>query len=177
MSRAPLAVDFNNPAQLNTDPAAPGAIPVIARKPEAVFYDKPHLFRYVPFSPIHYSKCGRYIRLLMLNDAGEFRGMFISADFLTERFQAMQARIYGRTRFIGARCPDCGGREYFAHPITFNINNGGRRFAAAKCTGCDAHRMAKHFAMVERLTARYEDLLDSCTRYALCRVVDVLAEP
>lgn len=103
--------------------------------------------------------------MLMVNDAGEFRAMFLDLEFVEERFPAMQARIFGRTRFIGARCPEGGALECFAHPITYNVNSGGRNFCGQKCVGCDQHRAKKAEAREAGLNARYDDLVDSCRRH------------
>lgn len=100
--------------------------------------------------------------MLMVNDAGEFRAMFLDLVFEEERFPAMQARIFGRTRFIGARCPEDGGLECFAHPITYNVNSGGQEFLRPKMRRL---RSTPRKEGRTGLNARYDDLVDSCRRH------------
>lgn len=47
-----LAVDFDNPAPLNTDSNALGAIPVNSRRRGAVFYDKPRAVFHNPLQQV-----------------------------------------------------------------------------------------------------------------------------
>ncbi|EDM6436469.1 hypothetical protein CUW27_20815 [Salmonella enterica] len=101
---------------------------------------KPHIFRYVPDSPIHTSQDGANARFILVNDDGEFRAFWLAN---VERHRlAIEARLRGDTHYTSPTpCPDCDGVDYFAHPLTVNLKElfAGSKFARGECYHCKRH--------------------------------------
>lgn len=105
-------------------------------KPGKVRPGKPHIWRVVPGSPIHYSEDGLHARFILVNCDGEFRSFWL---YHAERCRpAIEARLAGRTHYQGEPCPDCGGTDYFANPLDWNTKEmfGALRFAKGECFAC-----------------------------------------
>lgn len=101
-----------------------------------VHSDKPHIWRYLPESPILWDTSEQHLRFILINSEGEFRTFWL--DHAAPKQQAIQARLAGQTHYQGEPCPDCGGTDYYAHPLTWNTNAlfGAARFAKSECYAC-----------------------------------------
>lgn len=103
---------------------------------KSVCIGKPHLWRYLPDSPIVWSDDERHARFILLNSDGEFRSFWLY--HAAPRLPAIEARLRGVTHYQGEPCPDCGGTDYYAHPLTWNTEAlfGAARFAKGECYAC-----------------------------------------
>ncbi|EHL8230001.1 hypothetical protein KE423_003918 [Salmonella enterica] len=105
---------------------------------------KPHIFRHVIGSPIGLSIDGENARFLLVNDDGEFRAFWLYG--IERHRDAVEARLRGDTHYASATpCPDCGGVDFYAHPLTWNTKElfGVGKFARGECYHCKKHPEAR----------------------------------
>ncbi len=100
----------------------------------------PHLFRWIPSSPIRVNDAGDLLTFITVNCEGEFR-LRIAGIPEPRNAESIRCRQRGETQYDSDHpCPECGGTRFRPGALTWDVKTCKHKVGTRLCLSCGVIR-------------------------------------